>query len=153
MTTRNAAEDYPVRVHLRSYPCVSATRSGIAGLLVTVAVSLFILSIGILIAAQGGTSIFAGQAAAQANRAQFLAETGVEDALVRLARYKGYTGSYALTEVDGTVAVSVSGASSTPTIVSTSTVSNGVNTVQRTIQAQLTIDGDGKITSIVKTNQ
>jgi hypothetical protein len=115
------------------------------------AVALFLVAIGVLIALQSGTSIFAGQVEAQADRAQFLAETGIEDALMKVARDKTYTQSYTITETDGTIAVNV--ASGPPVVITaTSTVVRNQTTVQRTMQAQVTLDADGVITGVAKSN-
>lgn len=125
---------------------------GIAGLLIIVIISMFLLSVGILLAIQGNVSIFSGQFESQADRAQFLAESGIQDAIIKLARNKNYTGSYTITETDGTVDVNV--AAGTPIVVrATSTVSRAFSNVKRAMKAEVTLDADGKITNITKANQ
>ena len=127
-------------------------RNGIAALIMVMVIALFLFSLGVLVAIQGNTSIFAGQFEGQANRAQFLAQTGIEDAKLKLARDSTYTGTYTITETDGTIAVRVT--SGTPTTINvTSTVTRNGENSQRSMWTQVTIDGTGKITTVSSSNQ
>jgi len=90
---------------------------------------------------------------AQANRAQFLAESGVQDAILKIARNSNASSSYTLTEADGAVNISITANSATSsTIFATSTVTQAGNNVGWTMRADITLDADGKIISISKTN-
>jgi Tfp pilus assembly protein PilV len=129
-----------------------SARSGIAGLIIVVSIAFFLLAVGILVAIQGNTSVVSDQLAAQADRAQFLAQTGIDDALMKIARNKTYSGSYVIAEANGTVNVSVVTDSASSTIISTSTVAVGPNSVQRTVQASAYLNSDGIITSVTRTN-
>lgn len=127
-------------------------QDGIAGILIIVSIALFVFAIGVYIAVQSNTSIFAGQFESQADKAQFLAESGIQDAILKLGRNKNYTGNYTLTETDGNIDINVTGVA--PVIVrATSTVSKAFSVVKRAMRADVTIDADGKITNITKTNQ
>ncbi|MBI2591784.1 MAG: hypothetical protein HYW34_03865 [Candidatus Brennerbacteria bacterium] len=127
-------------------------QDGIAGILIIVSIALFVFAISIYLAVQSNTSIFAGQFETQADKAQFLAESGIQDGILKIARNKNYTGSYTITETDGTIDINVAGG--TPVIISaTSTVSKAFSVVKRAMRADVTIDNDGKITAITKTNQ
>lgn len=127
-------------------------KDGIAGILIIVSIALFVFAISIYLAVQSNTSIFAGQFETQADKAQFLVESGIEDGILKISRNKNYSGSYTITETDGTIDVSV--AAGTPVVIqATSTVSKAFSVVKRAMRAEVTIDADGKITNIVKTNQ
>jgi len=127
-------------------------REGVVALLTTIIIALFLFSIGILLGTQTNTSIFAGQFANQADKAEALAQTGVQDALIKLGRNASTSEVYTLVETDGTIAVSI--ATGTPAIVNaTGTVTRGKETVQRGIQAQVTINADGQITNVAQTDQ
>ncbi len=129
-------------------------REGVVALITAIVVALFIFTAAALMATQGDVTIYSGQIQSQYGRAQYLAEAGIQDALLKVARIKSYSGSYTITETDGTVDVSVAVISSTTTLVNaTSTVTWTDNTVKRSIKAQVTLDTDGKITSIAKNNQ
>lgn len=125
---------------------------GIAGILIIVSIALFVFAISVYMAVQSNTSIFAGQFESLGDKAQFLAESGIQDAILKLGRNKNYTGSYTLIETDGSVDVNV--AAGTPVVVSaTSTVSRSASVIKRAMRAEVQIDADGKITNITKTNQ
>lgn len=127
-------------------------QDGIAGILIIVSIALFVFAISIYLAVQSNTSIFAGQFETQADKAQFLAESGIGDGILKISRNKNYSGSYTLTETDGTIDINV--AAGTPIIVrATSTVSKAFSVVKRAMRADVTIDADGKITVVTKTNQ
>ncbi len=122
--------------------------AGVATLFIVVAISLAVVSIGILAAIQGNSSIFAGKSESQAERANFLAETGVQDALMRIARDKSYGGSYTITETDGVISVNII-SDSDKTVSSTATVTWQNNTIQRVRSAIVVVaSSTGKITSI-----
>jgi hypothetical protein len=127
-------------------------QKGIAALLMVMTIAFFLFIVGILIAVQGNTSIFAGQFEGQGDRAQFLAQAGIDDAKIRLARDSTFSGSYTITATDGTVAVSVT-AGTPVTIRATSTVTRNGESSQRAMQALVSIDSNGKITSATTTNQ
>ncbi|MEK7147024.1 MAG: hypothetical protein AAB772_02080, partial [Patescibacteria group bacterium] len=55
-----------------------AGQAGVAGLLIIVSIALFVFAISIYLAVQSNTSIFAGQFESQADKAQFLAESGIQ---------------------------------------------------------------------------
>ena len=129
-------------------------QTGIAGILIIVSIALFVFAISVYLAVQSNTSIFAGQFESQADKAQFLAESGIQDGILKVARNKNYSGSYTLTESDGTIDISIT--QGTPVIIrATSTVSKSSSVVKRAMKAELTLDtdGNGKITNIIKTNQ
>jgi len=127
-------------------------RKGVVALITVIIIALFLFSVGILLGVQGNASISNGQFASQSDKAEALAEAGVEDAIIKLDRNSSYGNTYTLTETDGTVAVTVTPGS--PVVINaTGTVLVGTETVQRAILAQVTIDGDGKITGITKSDQ
>ena len=128
------------------------SRRAIAALMIVIVISLFLISLSILMAVQGNLSISSDQLEGQANKAQFLAETGIQDALIKISRDKDFAGSYTLTESPGTVDIAVT--SGSPVLVdATSTVVQGAATVRRTIHADVTLDADGKILTITKANR
>jgi len=108
------------------------------------------LAVGFLIAIRGNTSIFSGQLGGEATKAQFVAEAGIQDALMKLARDASSTATYTLTDTDWTVDISI--AQNPIVVTATSTVTQGATAVKRTIRANVTIDGNGKITSVTKSN-
>ncbi len=133
---------------------------GIVALMTVVIIALFLFSVGILLAIQSRTSIISGKLANQADQAQFLAETGVQDALIKIARNKDYTGAYTIAQNDDPsfdvkqVAVNIATSSGTTSvIVATSTVTRSGDSIQRTIQATVTYDSNGKISIVSKINQ
>ncbi len=131
---------------------IFSQKKGIAALIVALAVSLFLFSISVLVATEGNSTIFTGQFESIGNRAQYLAQAGIEDAALKLARDSTYRGSYTIEENDGVVQIHV--ASTTPITVNvTSTVSQSGENAIRTIQAQITIDADGKISAKTVVNQ
>ncbi|HLC99578.1 MAG TPA: hypothetical protein VJC11_01295 [Patescibacteria group bacterium] len=74
-----------------------------------------------------------------------IAESGVQDALMKLARDKDFTsgGGYTLSVSGGTATITVTGSvPGTKTITSTGTL----NSKSRRIQAAVTVDANGKIT-------
>lgn len=127
---------------------------GVIALITAIVLGLFLFSIGSLLTIQSGTSIFSGKFTNQADRAQSLAEAGVQDALVRIARDKNYNGTSTIAETDATVNILVSIIGSTTTvIVSTSTVTQGSESVKRTIRADVLFTAsDGVLLSVTKTN-
>jgi len=126
---------------------------GIVSLATVLVIALFLFSIGILMGIQSGTSVFSGFAGKNAEIAQALAEAGVQDATLKLARNKDYSGSYTLTQSDGsTIDISVT-AGSPVVIVATSTVTQALGVLKRSLRASVTIDSNGVITGIAKVNQ
>ena len=125
--------------------------TGIAALITVITVTLFLISVGFLIANRGGSSIFSGQYESQATHTQFLADTGIHDALIKLARDKDYTGSYALSDANWTVDISVA-SSGDKIITATSSVTTANITINRTMQATVIVDTDGKIINVTKIN-
>jgi|GEM_PF-4577657 len=127
-------------------------RNGVVALITVVLIALFLFTAGVILGVQGNTAVSNGQFASQSDKAEALAEAGIEDAAIKLGRNASYSGAYTLTETDGTAAVSVTAGS--PVIVNaTGTVIVGTETVQRSIQARVTLNGDGQITGITKTDQ
>lgn len=134
-------------------PCALCPAAGVAALATILVISIFLLAVGFLVAIRGGTSIFSGQFEAQATKAQFLAEAGIQDALIRLARNASTSATYTLTDTDWTVDISITPPStSTAVVIATSTVTQGFATVKRAIRADVTMDTNGKITTVAKTN-
>lgn len=130
-----------------------ARSSGVAALATILVVSIFLLAVGFLVAIRGGTSIFSGQFEAQATKAQFLAEAGIQDGLIRLARDNTVSTTYSLTDTDWTIDISITPPStSTAVVIATSTVTQGFVTVKRAIRADVTMDTNGKITTVTKSN-
>ncbi len=128
------------------------SRNGIAAIALTLIFTLFLFSAAILLGVRGNTATFQSQFSDQGARARVLAESGVDDALLRVGRDKNYTGNFTIQEDDGSVQVSV--VSGSPVvIIATSTVTKGKDIINRTIRAEVTQDADGGITSIVKINQ
>lgn len=128
---------------------------GIVSLATVLVIALFLFSVEILIGVQAGSSIFTGFSERNAEVAQALAETGIQDATLKLARNKDYAGSYTLTESDGST-TDIFVAQGTPVIVvATSTISKPLGIIKRGIRATITFDGQGNgvVTSISKTNQ
>lgn len=126
---------------------------GIVSLATVLVIALFLFSIGILIGIQSGASVFSSFAGKNAEIAQALAETGIQDATLKLARNKEYFGSYILTQTDGsTIEITVTGGSPV-IIVATSTVSQPLGTLKRSLRASVTMDSNGVITAVTKTNQ
>lgn len=127
---------------------------GIIALITVIVLGLFLFAIGSLLTIQSGTSIFSGKFANQADRAQSLAEAGIQDALARIARDQAYSGTSTITESPDTVDILVSIIGSTTTvIIATSTVTQGGDSVKRTIRADVLFTGtNGSILSITKTN-
>ncbi|MDI6821017.1 MAG: hypothetical protein QMD65_02435 [Patescibacteria group bacterium] len=137
-------------------------QSGIVALITAVVMVIFLFSVGMLMIIEGGTSIFSSQVGNQADQAQFLAETGIQDALIKLARDKNFTGSYTISESDPVLTVkkvdvnvaTISG--STSVVIATSTITRGGSVVNRTIRADVIFDTsvgkEGKILSFTKTN-
>lgn len=145
-------------IELQGKPCSPAApqprspESGVAALITIIVIAAFLLAIGFFIMTKGGTSLFSGQFESQAAKAQFAAEAGIQDALMKLARNKNLTGSYTLSDSDWSVDVAV--ISSTPMLIfATSTVTQAFATVKRAIRADVAITNYGKITNISKTNQ
>ena len=129
-------------------------RDGVIALITAIVIALFLFSVGILLGVQGNTSIFSGQSTNQSDKAEALAQTGIEDALIKLGRNASYTGSYNLTETDGTIAITVSSGIGNMLIASTGTVVTGKESVQRKIQATVTFAADGQsIASVVESDQ
>lgn len=129
---------------------VRASR-GIAALIAVITITLFLFSVTFLVVNLGGSVIFKGQYGADAARAQFVADAGVQDALIKKARDQSYTGTYSISDSDWTVDISVTGTSSV-VIVATSTITNRTPQTQRTIQADVTLDADGKVLTLSKQN-
>lgn len=126
-------------------------QKGIAALVTIMTIMLFLVSVGFLVANLSLSSIGGEQNESYATEAQFLAEAGIQDALMRLARDASSTDSFTITDGSSTVAVAITTGS--PVIITaTSTIQGVAITVSRTIQATVTIDGDGKITAVSKTN-
>lgn len=132
--------------------CHVSRQRGIVAIALTLVLSLFLFSVGILLAVQGNNAIVQSQVGDQGVRAQALAESGVQAGLMRVSRNKDYTGSFTIQESDGSVAASVAGGSPI-VITATSTVVTGKDTVKRSIRAEVTLDADGVVTAVVKTNQ
>ena len=125
---------------------------GIAALATIITMSAFLLAVGILVLIRGGTSVTTGQYAAQAERAQFLAEAGVQDSLIKLARNKDYSSAgYTISENDGITTVSVTQGSQV-VILSTARVTQADAIITRVIRAEVTLDSNGKITAITQAN-
>lgn len=135
--------------------------SGIVSLAVILVITLFLFAIGILLGIQGGTLIFSGFSAKQVEIAQSLAEAGIQDATLKLARNKGYEQTYTINQnqtgdADSIIDVYVSAnVGNQVTIVATSTVTKALGTFKRAIKAVITLssDGQGQIIGISKTNQ
>lgn len=126
---------------------------GIVSLATVLVIALFLFSIGILIGVQSGSSIFAGFAGQNAEIAQALAEAGIQDGTLKLARDQDYAGSYTLTQTDGST-IDVTVTQGSPVVISaTSTVSQPLGILKRSVRASVTIDGNGVITAVTKTNQ
>ena len=126
---------------------------GIVSLATVLVIALFLFSIGILMGVQSGSSVFSGFAGKNAEIAQALAEAGVQDATLKLARDSDYEGSYILTQSDGsTIDISVT-TGSPVVIVATSTVSQALGVLKRSLRASVTIDSNGVITAVTKVNQ
>ena len=127
-------------------------RAGVATLAITIFITLFLFAIMVFLSGESDTSVISGQLNSQTDRAQFLAETGIQDAILKLARDKNVSGTYMLSETDGTIDISIS--SSTPIVVNaTASVSGAGVTILWSKEAQITIDADGKITSISSVNK
>ncbi|MEK7465510.1 MAG: hypothetical protein AAB631_01910 [Patescibacteria group bacterium] len=126
---------------------------GIVSLATVLVITLFLLSVSILMGIQSGTSVFTGFSERTAEVAQALAETGIQDATLKLARNKDYAGSYTLTESDGST-TDISVTQGNPVVVvATSTVAKPLGTIKRSLRASITIDSNGVITTISKNNQ
>lgn len=126
---------------------------GIVSLATVLVIALFLFSIGILIGIQSGSSVFSGFAGKNAEIAQALAEAGVQDAILKLARNKDYAGSYTLTQSSSSI-IDISVTQGTPVVVvATSTVTQPLGVLKRSLRASVTIDGNGVITSVSKSNQ
>lgn len=123
-------------------------------LLTAVLIALFLFSLGVLLGVQGNTSISGGELANQSDKAEALAQAGIQDALLKIARTGSAGAFYTLTETDGTINVSVvAGLGGSLTVDATGTVARGPSIVQRSIHADVTLDGDGKITSVIQKDQ
>lgn len=126
---------------------------GIVSLATVLVIALFLFSVGILIGVQSGSSVFSGFAGKNAEIAQALAEAGIQDATLKLARNKDYAGSYTLTQASGST-IDISVTQGTPVVVvATSTVVQPLGTLKRSIRASVTMDSNGVITSVAKANQ
>lgn len=134
----------------RSY-IFNSDRRGIAALVTIMTVMLFLVSVAFLIANLSQSSISGGQNESYGTEAQFLAEAGIQDALIRLARDSSSTDSFTITNGSSSVVVAIT-TGSPVVVIATSTVSGPAITVSRTIRADVTIDPDGKITAVSKTN-
>ena len=129
-------------------------RNGIIALITVILVSLFLFSLITVLSIQGDTAIISGQLGTQADRAEYLARAGLEDATIKIARIKNYSGSYTLIETDGTVDVRISTSSPTQFQINvTSTVTQANATVKWGLHAEVTLDSNGKITILSTTNQ
>lgn len=128
---------------------------GIIALAVVIGLAIFLFSVSTLMLIQSGTSISLGKFQNQADRAQTLAEAGVQDALARISRDSTYAGTVTLSQSDDeTIETSVTANSSTTsTIVTTATVLQGGDRVKRTIRALVTYTTSGDITAITRVNQ
>jgi len=122
---------------------------GIAALLTIITITLFLVSVGYLIISRSDSSVSTGKYEAEATKAQFLADTGIQDGLMKLVRNKNYTGTYTLSDEGWTIEI---GVLSSSTIIATSSVSTTDVTIGRTIKATISLDGDGKIVGITKEN-
>lgn len=130
----------------------SNRREGIVALITVIIISLFLVSLGLLLGVEGNNSIFSSQLTNQARKAQTLAEAGIEDALIRLARNSSSSGTYTIGETNATTTITI--ASGSPVIINaTSVVSVGPEQVMRTIEARVTLDADGQITNVIKENK
>jgi hypothetical protein len=126
--------------------------NGLIALATVIVIALFLITAGILLSAQGNTSISTSQSENQADRAQSLAQAGIQDALVKISRVRNYSGSYTLSETDGAVTITV--VSSSPMLIdATSTVIQNDQIVQWTLEAQVTLDPDGTIISVTTVNK
>ena len=130
---------------------IHKSKTGFAALIAIVAITLFLVSVSFTIVNRSGSSTLIGQYEAQATKAQFLADAGVQDALMRLARNKNYNGTFTISDTGWTVNVEVT-SGSPMIIIATSTVTIGSISVGRTIRAETTLDSDGVITQILKSN-
>ena len=107
------------------------------------------VSVGFLIASLSQSRALGGGSGTLGTQAQFLAEAGIQDALIKIARDKDFTGSFSITSGSSSVAVLVTGGSPI-IVVATSTVPGSDVSIGMTLQASVTLDADGKITSITK---
>lgn len=133
----------------------NGNETGVVALITVVILALLLFGIGTLLTIQSESSVSSGRLTNQADRAQFLAETGAQDALIRIARDKSYSGTSTITETDGSVDINVTINSTTSTTVTaTSSVTQAGDTVKRSIRVDVVFVGaDGEILSVTKTNQ
>ncbi len=127
---------------------------GAVALITAIIIALFLFSVASLLLIQSNTSISSGQFETQADRAQFLAETGVQHALINIARDSSYVSASTITETDGTINITITQPlATTSIIVATSSVTQGSETVQWTVKATVVYTTSGTITSVTKVNQ
>ena len=125
---------------------------GFAALAVVFAMSLFVIA-GLALTSVYVSASRSRHFGAEANHAQFLAETGIEEGLLRLARNQYYAGGYILPLGDGAVALSVVNSGGTARVTATGTVTFASEAIARTILALVTLDAEGNVLSVTKTNQ
>jgi Tfp pilus assembly protein PilX len=138
-------------LHSKPY-ILSSNQRGIAALVTVMTITLFLISVAFLVANVSRSGVLGQANEAHATRAQFLAEAGIQDALIRLARDSSSTDSFTIADGSSTVSVAIT-AGSPVIITATSTVlgAGGIS-VGRTLQATVTLDGDGKVISVSKIN-
>ena len=133
---------------------IKKNRNGIAAIALAIAVAIFLLTAVILISGQGDTSLLSSQEAGQMDRAQFLAETGIQDAILKIARDNTFSGSYSITETDGTIQISITTSSAIDFVVNaTATVAGAGINVSWAKRAQVTLTSDGKVSAVTFANQ
>ena len=131
-------------------------RQGIAALIAVMTITLFLISVAFLIANVSRSTIGGSVNESNSTRAQFLAEAGIQDALMKLARDQDLNTTFTINDtssnMSSTVVVNV--VTGSPVIITaTSTISGaGGISISRTLQATVTLDADGNVTSISKTN-
>src|SRR3989344_2345340 len=86
---------------------LNSDQRGIAALVTVMTITLFLISVAFLVANVSRSSV-AGQAnEAHATRAQFLAEAGIQDALIRLSRGSSSPHRFIIAEGSSSVAVAI----------------------------------------------
>jgi len=125
---------------------------GFAALAVVFAMSFFVIA-GLTLTSVYVSASRSRHFGAEANHAQFLAEAGIEEGLLRLARNQYYAGGYVLPLGDGTVALSVINSGGMARVTATGTVTFASEAITRTILALVALDAEGRVLSVTKTNQ
>lgn len=124
---------------------------GVASIPVALSLIMLVIAVGLMIASlSAGERLLAGNLT-DSSRAAYYAQSGVRDALERLARNKSYSGSYSIDMAAGGCSAPFAGCATVAvndgagTKIASST--GRVGDIYRRVQVEVTLDSNGLITA------